>query len=398
MKIGVIVDNELNNDKRVLREIRILKDAGHEVSVLCFGFRKMYADPVEGVEIRRIRISRKLKDILFFFSNFIPAYEWLWSSRIRKFIRDFSPEILHVHDLYMSKAGHRGIEKSGRKVHMILDLHENYAFEVTTYNWTKGFLRNLFSRPYSWQKKEEEYLLYADALIVLSEEFRDTLIGKYPHLSAKKFIALPNVPDLTEQGVGVHGPPAVSFSKDTFVVLYFGIVAERRGIFDVLEVFRMLAEENKPVVFLVIGPVDKKDMLKFSGMINSGPLRQKVRYIPWIDLSELPSYLDICGACIAPFKKNPQHESGIANKIFDYMLGKKPVIASDCRPQKNLIEKYKCGIVYAYNPGMKDAIIRLSGDPELCRRLGENGYKAILNEYNTDITKSDLLNLYSTLK
>ena len=176
MKIGVIVDNELDNDKRVLREIRILKDAGNEVSVLCFGFRPRYGEPPEGTPIRRIRISRKLKDILFFFFNFIPVYEWLWITHIRKFIKDFSPDVLHVHDLYMSKAGRRGIEKSGNKVHMILDLHENYSFEITTYNWTKGFLRNLFSRPYTWQKKEEEYLNYADALIVLSEEFRDALL------------------------------------------------------------------------------------------------------------------------------------------------------------------------------------------------------------------------------
>ena len=78
-----------------------------------------------------------------------------------------------------------------------------------------------------------------------------------------------------------------------------------------------------PSAFLVIGPVDKKDRERFFSKVNSELLAGRIYYIPWIDLSELNSYLDISDICIAPFHKNPQHESGVANKIFDYMLGKK---------------------------------------------------------------------------
>lgn len=398
MKIGVVVDNELNNDKRVLREIRILNDSGYEVSVLCFGFHSGYADPVGGVVVRRIRISKKLKDILFFFFNFIPVYEWLWVGKISRFIKDFEPDALHVHDLYMSKAGYKGIVRSGKELPMVLDLHENYPFAVTTYNWTKGILRSFFSRPYLWEKKEEDYLLYSDAVIVLSEEFRDTLTEKYPSLWRKKFITLPNVPDLKEAEQEQQVKVVAHFDKNTFVVLYFGVVAERRGIFDVLDVFAELTGNRLPLVFLVIGPVDRKDRERFFSRIKSDPLKTSVYYIPWIGMSELSAYLEISNACIAPFKKNPQHESGVANKIFDYMLGKKPVIASDCRPQKHLIEKYECGIIYHTPDELKDAIIRLSGSPGLCTKLGENGYKAVVKDYNTGMTKKNLLDLYSTLK
>ena len=69
MKIGIVVDNELNSDIRVLREIGILKEYGFEVSVLCFGFRKSYSNPIDKANIIRINIPRKLKDILFFALN-----------------------------------------------------------------------------------------------------------------------------------------------------------------------------------------------------------------------------------------------------------------------------------------------------------------------------------------
>jgi glycosyltransferase involved in cell wall biosynthesis len=396
MNIGVVVDNELNDDKRVLREAEILKEAGHGVFVLCFGFDDKKYKTIDGINVTRIRISKKLKNVLFFFMNTFPVYEWLWSSMIRKFITTNSIDILHVHDLYMSKTGRTGIKKSGKRIPMILDLHENYPYAVTTYNWTKGFFRNMISKPLAWQKKELEYLTYADKIIVLSDDFRDSLTGRFPELSKEKFTALPNVPDLSQISPKGAVTVKVNLKKDTSIVFYFGVVAERRGIFDTLDVFEQLAKENHPSGFLVIGPVDKKDRERFFSTINSELLRDRVYYIPWIDLSELQAYLDISDICIAPFHKNPQHESGVANKIFDYMLGKKPVIASNCGPQKNLIEKYKCGIIYSNTDEMKSAIIKLSADPELRNEMGENGYRAILSDYNISAVKENLLKIYST--
>jgi glycosyltransferase involved in cell wall biosynthesis len=85
----------------------------------------------------------------------------------------------------------------------------------------------------------------------------------------------------------------------------------------------------------------------------------------------------------------------VANKIFDYMLGKKPVIASDCRPQKRLIEKYNCGIIFSNSDEMKSAIIKLSADASLRVGMGENGYRAILKEFNTATLRENLLRIYS---
>ncbi|HBC77026.1 MAG TPA: glycosyl transferase family 1 [Bacteroidales bacterium] len=396
MNIGVVVDNELNDDKRVLREIEILKEAGNRIFVLCFGFSNRNYKSIEGIIVTRIRISKKLKDLLFFFLNTIPAYEWLWSARIKKFTEVNRLDFLHVHDLYMSKSGKSGIRRSGRKIPMVLDLHENYPYAVTTYNWTKGFLRNMLSRPFAWREKEKEYLGYADRIIVLSDDFRDELTGRYPELPEGIFTALPNVPDLSQQAYADDIKTDLSFKKERVLILYFGVVAERRGIFDALDVFEQLAVENHPSCFLVIGPIDKKDRERFLAKTESVLLKDRVKYIPWIDLPELPAYLEISNICLAPFHKNPQHESGVANKIFDYMLGKKPIIASDCRPQKRLIEKYNCGIIYSDSVEMKAAIIKLSEDDHLRIEMGENGYRAIITELNSSLVKEKLLKIYSS--
>ena len=398
MKIGVVVDNELNNDKRVLREIEILKTEGHEIAVLCFGFKNCYKDPAAGITIERIRINRKIKDTLFFFLNTIPLYEWLWARKIRELISKRGIDALHVHDLYMSRAGHCGIKMSGKKIPLILDLHENYPFAITTYNWTKGFFRSALSKPFKWKKKEKEYLCYADRIIVLSDDFRDLLTDRYSDIPQGKFITLPNVPDLESVKNSEPVTVILPFEERSTIVFYFGVVAERRGIFETLDVFIQLGEEKHPSALLIIGPVDKKDRERFFRIISTPRLSSRVFYIPWIDLPELPAYLERSDICIAPFQKNPQHESGVANKIFDYMLGKKPVIASDCRPQKKLIERYNCGIIYSDSGGMKEAIKRLSADSQLRYEMGENGYRAVKEEFNTGKIRDSLTRIYRDLK
>lgn len=393
MRAGIIVDNEFINDIRVRREASILKAEGYEVYVLCLGFGNDYDQP-EGINVTRIDISRRYKDALFFFMNTLPVYEIMWARETCSFILKNDLSILHVHDLYMSKAAFSGIRRSGKKIPMILDLHENYPFQVTTYNWTKGFLRNMLSRPASWKKKELEYLGYADRIVVLSAEYRDSLIREYPLLAPDRFVVFPNVPDINAPEYTNKSRVENPFRNDFPILLYYGVIAERRGVFETLEVFHELIKNRYEVNLLLIGPVDKKDREYFTGLASLDELKGNLVHIPWISSKDFPGYLEISDICLAPFRKNPQHESGIANKIYDYMLGGKPLVVSDCRPQKNLVEKYSCGLVFADSIGLYDAIVTLLNDDQLRRSMGRNGQNAIRGFYNIDTFKEMLIAAY----
>lgn len=397
MNAGIILDNELVNDKRVLREIKLIREEGHKVNVLCFGFRGTRYEEPENISITRIIITRSLKNILFFFLNLIPVYEWMWSSRIKKFIIKNNIEIIHSHDLYMSRASYCGIRKSGRSIPMILDLHENFPFSVSTYNWTRGFLRSALSRPGKWKKKEKRYLNYADRIIVLSEDFRDDLLARYPELSKGRFAVMPNIPDLAEAGSEKSKHFSIQIQKTAPVIFYFGIVAERRGIFDAIEVFRDLIRDNYKALFLIIGPADKSDRERFLKTIGSDILKKNVHYIPWIDVAELPAWLEFSDICIAPLHKNPQHESGVANKIYDYMLGGKPLVVSDCRPQKKLVHKHECGLVFTNLAEFRSSLISLLEDEGLRVKMGLAGKEAVLKNYSLDNNRQVISELYSQI-
>ena len=132
MRVGMVVDNEYSNDVRVTKEVELLKKR-HEVFVLCFDFGSAEDN---SPYIDRVRINMKLKDLLYGTMVRIPIYEWLWTSWIKKFIKKHKIEVVHTHDLYMSKAAYKATSKFN--IPLILDLHENYPVAVNSYNWTKS--------------------------------------------------------------------------------------------------------------------------------------------------------------------------------------------------------------------------------------------------------------------
>lgn len=392
MNIGVIVDNEFNADVRVRKEVDILLNHGHKINVLCFGYDNTKYPDIKDVNVHRILIKRKRKNILFFFQNTMPFYESLWKREIKKFIIYNLIDILHVHDLYMSKAAYMGVKSSKRNIKIHLDLHENFPIAIKSYNWTKGFIKTFLARPNDWRKKEAIYLKYANKIVVLSESFKAHLLNKYSFLSKKNVIVFPNIIDLRL---------FESFKINTDIkrtgrvtLMYFGAVAERRGIFDTLNVLQKAIKINSNIDLLIIGPIDKADKKLFFRELTKKSLKNHVEYIPWIELKELPTYMNISDILLSPLKKNEQHESGIANKIFQYLYGKKPLIVSDCRPQKELVDSFKCGLSYSTQAEYLNCILVLAKDEQLRNELGNNGFNKLYETFDNDGYEQKLLELY----
>jgi len=395
VRIGIIVDNEFDNDIRVQKEVRILKDLGNSIFVLCFAYSGKKYNIVEGIDIERIIIKKKWRDLLFMLFNRFPVYEWIWAKRTAQFVRNNNIQVIHTHDLYMSKCVRRGIKKSGQKATMILDLHENYPDAILSYNWTKGFVRNLVVNPKKWKSKEKNYLNQADKIIVLSEDFKQELCKKYTFLITENISVYENVIDLKRFDKYTINPEIQKLNG--FTMLYFGQVAERRGVFDTIKVLDEVLKQQKNTNLLIIGPIDRSDKEKFELEINRPNLKNHIRHIPWIDVSELPSYLNISDLCLSPLHINPQHESGVANKIFQYMFGAKPLLVSACRPQKNLVEKHNCGLAYTDFSDFVQKVLYLSQNPNECKRLGENGKTALYSDFSSEKFDSVLVNLYKII-
>ncbi len=95
----------------------------------------------------------------------------------------------------------------------------------------------------------------------------------------------------------------------------------------------------------------------------------------------------------------PNHVDAQPNKMFEYMSAGIPVIASDFPLWREIIEGCGCGIcVDPLDPKkIAEAIDYLVDNPEIARRMGENGRKAVYDRYNWDVEEKKLLALYDSL-
>lgn len=394
LKIGVVVDNEFDHDHRVHKQIRLLQNEGHQIFVLCFDFGKAYKEHPT-INVTRIPFKKKIKDLLVLLSTNFGFYETLWSRYISKLIKEHQLDVIHAHDLYMSKASKIGIQKSGYSIPLTLDLHENYPAAINSYKWaTKGW-RKFVVQPKKWFSKESEYLNYATKLIVLSISFKNDLLSRFASLKAEHIFVHPNMPDLESFQSFENDKLQVDFNSNIPTLFYFGVVAKRRGIIDLLPWIEKLLLEGHKFHTLIIGPTDKADIAEFNNHISSELLKSYVTYLPWADVKFLPAYLKKIQVGLAPFEVNAQHDSGVANKLFQYMYGQIPILATPCKAQKELIEQSNCGLIYANFEEFKKQLLLLINSEEARLQLGANGKKSLFKLY---AEKADLefLNIYNS--
>ncbi|NHB67748.1 glycosyltransferase family 4 protein [Perlabentimonas gracilis] len=381
--IAMVVDNEFYGDIRVHNEATVLAQYGFNIKIFCLSFGKQpLFQKYIGIEVHRIQINRKLKNILFGIVNTIPLYYWFWKYHLKKQLQGMCVDAIHAHDLYMAIPA-RWVANRLR-IPMILDLHENYPEAVKSYRWANKTPYKLLAKPARWAKLEERYLQMADGIVVLSENFADHINSKYPNISRDSIWIYPNVPDIDELQKYKTKVTDLNPEKN-FNLLYFGGISERRGVYTCIKALELLVAKHSDIKLVLIGPVDGHEKNMFAKAIQSPQVRNSVIHIPWIDISELPSYINDCHICLSPIFKNAQHDSGVANKVFQYMTFSKPLIVSNCAPQIEVIDEANCGLVFESENAhdLAQKIIELYTNGDLCNKMGANGKRMVLDKYNT---------------
>ncbi len=194
LTIGMVVDNEFYGDHRVYNEAKVLVQAGYTVKVLCLNFGS-YPDRevVDGIEVVRVRIALKKKKRLSALMLTLPFYRWFWRKAIHQFILTEQIEVLHVHNLYMARMAKEGISRN--YVRLILDLHGDYSAAIMGYDWATHFPARLIVRPWLWKKLEEQYLGFANKIILINNDFKKDILTRFPYLNEKNLVVYPNVSD-----------------------------------------------------------------------------------------------------------------------------------------------------------------------------------------------------------
>ena len=110
----------------------------------------------------------------------------------------------------------------------------------------------------------------------------------------------------------------------------------------------------------------------------------------------MPGLIGLSDICTVPHVKNDFTDATIPHKLFQYMLMGKPVVVSDAKPLKRIVEETGCGRVFKNRDDrdLAGVLLSLYKNPDQRETMGGRGRIAALEKYNWKKEEESLLELY----
>ena len=400
MKICMVLAGYFPPDIRVEKEARALLSAGHKIFLLSLGKTGLSAvENINGINVIRVfppeSFLNRVWDFLWFSVFFDNSP---WKRALVDTVKQYKIEAIHVHDLPMVKTATPVAKKFD--IPIIADLHENYpeglrAWRKEKIPW-KSKILNLASPVWRWKRLERSVLQRMDRIITVVDEAKEHYVNDCG-IPSEKITVVMNAEDLDKFGNLKIDQSLVTKYENNFVVSYIGGFGPHRGIDTAIKSMPQILKEIPDAKLLLVGGKGSEEYEKeLKKLCEELKVENNVEFTGWVDFSFVPSYIALSDVCLVSHHASGHTNTTIPHKLFQYMAMRKPVIVTDCKPLKRLVEECDCGIVVPsgnYNE-MAEAVIRLYKDKEYARKLGENGRRAVEEKYNWENEAKKLCEFY----
>lgn len=298
------------------------------------------------------------------------------SSVMGKAAAEVSADIYHFHDPELLPLALK-IKCAGKKV--IFDSHEDVAAQIMEKSWIPAALRPIIAG---------SYYLYARRAL----KEMDYLIGVTPSLVEKlkrinkKTEMITNYPIIDNKQLRDVAPriKAKSFA-------FAGGICENWTHETILD-----ALLKTDATYTLMGSGDDE----YISRLKRHPAWSKVKFYGRVPHEKVADIMSCClaGLAMLNYSLNSGGRLGTLGntKLFEYMAIGLPLICTDFILWGRIIEKWQCGICVP--PCDADALAKamqyLLDNPDIAKQMGENGRRAVLEEFNWGIEEKKLLGLY----
>jgi len=180
-------------------------------------------------------------------------------------------------------------------------------------------------------------------------------------------------------------------SSVDFTVFYGGMLSKNRGLNQIIDVIK----NNQDIKLVVAGSGENEG--EFESIFGS---YSNIEFLGQISHDEAIKLTYQSNAVFGFYNPMiPINRLASPNKLFEAMMCRTPIIINEETSMAEIVRKENCGMIIPYEDGfaLKKAILKLKNDPEMCKKMGENGRSAFEREYNWEIMESRLLHIYSGL-
>jgi glycosyltransferase involved in cell wall biosynthesis len=255
---------------------------------------------------------------------------------------------------------------------LVFDIFDRYAMAFIPRN------RNIFFKIFYSvvNRLEEHFARHSDVLINVSDEILETF-GK----KSKRCLTIMNCSE-------DHLANSSKLKTEEFKILFTGHIRKGRG----LELLPEIMNDLKGVQVIITGRLEDKRLL---AEIDRVP---NTKYLGYLDHQEVLDLEAGSNVMMAVYDLNlrAQNKFVMGNKLFEAMMCGTPIITNVAR---EIVIETGCGMVVEYNniKQIKEELIKLRDNPELCKNLEDNGRKAFLEKYNWNIMEQKLYKIYDNL-
>jgi glycosyltransferase involved in cell wall biosynthesis len=401
LRILMVLDRVFPPDIRVEKEARALVKAGHEVFVLSYWKNGMRDNELmDNVNVIR---WRRPADLLrsawnYFFFGVSLVYPF-WKKLIGQTVKRYGIQAIHVHDLPLVKTGLITARRNG--IFLVADLHENYAehMKIWRKEWGwRGSVLCMVIPIWRWKRLEKSCIEQADKVVTVVEEMNDYYATCYA-LGMKKTIVVMNVEDLKAfYSIKINKEICDTY-KGSFNISYVGGFAQPRGLDTAIKAMPRILKRIPNAKLLLVGKDGKAYEEGLRNLCKKLNVEKHVVFTGWVPFQHVPSLISVSNVCLVPHHVSIISDVGVPHKLFQYMAMGKPVLVTNAKALKRIVEETKCGIVVPSgdHDRIAEAIIYLHDNEAYARKLGANGRRAVERKYNWQNESRKLCQIYEEL-
>lgn len=226
---------------------------------------------------------------------------------------------------------------------------------------------------------ERRSMRRADRLIVVTPEMKELFKREYG-IPGQKIAVIENGAntDLFAPGDSLEARTELRLDQHGYYICFVGSLARWQGVEYLLRSMPLILEECPGARTLIVGDGPMKaELVQLAEDLG---VSDKAVFTGTVAHARVPLHIAACDICVAPFVRERNERSGLSPlKMCEYAACAKPVVASRL-PGLEFLEQHRLGVLaQPEDPqALAAAIITLLKDPELRKKMGQNGREYVV--------------------